>query len=132
MEKDPKEVFQKDVRQGIFVWAVLEAVCFWALPFAGVYAYDEVANLLIPTVVMGPIGAVVVASCSSVMVVAEGLADPKKKQTQITIAQLISVVGFVALAFPLLLAGLRFAQAISETNWDELFINQPTEDKVLE
>lgn len=132
MEKDPKQVFQKDIQQGIFVWAVLEAVCFWALPFAQVYPFEVVEPMLVYTVVLGPIGAVIVAFCSSTMVVAEGIADPKKKQTQITIAQIFSVVGFAFLAFPLLLAGIRFAQAVSETDWDELFINQPTEDKVLE
>lgn len=132
MEKDPKQIFQKDVQQGLFVWAVLEAVCFWALPLAQVYDYDDVAAMLIPSVLVGPIGAVIVAGCSSTMVVAEGIADPKKKQAQITIAQLVSLVGFAFLAFPLLLAGVRFAQAVSNTNWDELFLNQPMEDKVLE
>lgn len=119
--KDPQEVFQKDLQQALFTWIILIGLCFFGIPAARAYPREAVESLLIPSLVMGPIGAFIVAACSSTMISAELIPDPKQKQVRILIAQIFSLVGFFCLIFPLLVSARAFYDAIRTTDWDQLF-----------
>ncbi len=120
---NPDEVFRKDVQLALFTWGILELACFVIIPFTGAYAFSQVADWLWPSLVLGPVGAVVVAFCSKLTVAANNLRDPKQKKAQRQIAQVISLFGFLGLALPLILAGWVFGREILTTDWQNKFTN---------
>ncbi|MDX2272443.1 MAG: hypothetical protein NW237_10925 [Cyanobacteriota bacterium] len=123
MNKDAGTVFQEDVKVGLMTWVVLEAACFWGIPLTKAYPYEDVSNWLIPSLFMGPIGALIVAGSSAWIVANQLLADAKKKDFRRRVAQGISLLGFLGIAFPLLLAGVVFARALQETDWKNILPN---------
>ncbi|MEN9220848.1 MAG: hypothetical protein Q6M04_00265 [Thermostichus sp. BF3_bins_97] len=121
---DPNEVFRKDIQLALFTWGILELACFVIIPFTGAYEFAQVADWLWPSLVLGPVGAVVVAFCSKVVLAANNIPDPKKKKAQRQIAQVVSFFGFLGLALPLILAGWVFGREIFTTDWQNKFTNE--------
>ncbi len=121
---DPNEVFRKDIQLALFTWGILELACFVIIPFTGAYEFSQVADWLWPSLVLGPVGAVVVAFCSKVVLAANNIPDPKKKKAQRQIAQVASFFGFLGLALPLILAGWVFGREIFTTDWQNKFTNE--------
>ncbi|MFS8794769.1 MULTISPECIES: hypothetical protein [unclassified Synechococcus] len=123
MYTNPDEVFRKDVWLALFTWGILELACFVIIPFTGAYAFSQVEAWLWPSLVLGPVGAVVVAFCSKVVLAANNIPDPRRKQAQRQVAQVVSLFGFLGLALPLLLAGWVFGREILTTDWQNKFTN---------
>ncbi|MGQ9836639.1 MAG: hypothetical protein ACUVRV_01400 [Cyanobacteriota bacterium] len=121
---NPEEVFRKDIQLTLFTWGILELACFVIIPFTGAYEFSQVADWLWPSLVLGPVGAVVVAFCSKIVLMANNIPDPRKKKAQRQIAQVFSLFGFLGLALPLILAGWVFGREILTTNWQDKFTNQ--------
>ncbi|MEN9261963.1 MAG: hypothetical protein Q6L60_13465 [Thermostichus sp. HHBFW_bins_43] len=121
---DPNEVFRKDIQLALFTWGILELACFVIIPLTGAYEFAQVADWLWPSLVLGPMGAVIVAFCSKVVLAANNIPDPKKKKSQRQIAQVVSFFGFLGLALPLILAGWVFGREILTTDWQNKFTNE--------
>lgn len=121
MIKDSKTVFRKDVQLCMVTWTALEVLCFWVFPLTRAFTYEQVGDWFLVSILIGPIGSVIVAYSSSLVVASERMPDPKSKERQRWVAKILSLVGLLGLLFPLGLAGIIFAQEVRATDWENLF-----------
>ncbi len=114
--KTPQEIAASDVRLSIVTWAVMEAVCFGLIPLTAVYAFEDVEAWFVPSILLGVIGACILGGSSWLVAVADTLYDPKKQLLYRWLGRLSSIVGFVAIAFPLALGVVTFGLNIFDVS----------------
>ena len=110
--KDPKPAIVKDFRLCMTTWLVLEAMCFFGIPLLRLYTFEDVGNWFIPSIIFGIIGSLIISLSTGAVIEAQNLTDPTRRQIRFWSARILSVVGFVGVAFPLALTLINFGRLL--------------------
>ena len=113
--KDPKPAIFKDFRLCLTTWVVLEAICFVGIPLLGIYRFEDVSSWLIPSIVFGLFGSLIISLSTGAVIEAQNLNDRTQRRIRFWGARVLSLVGFLGVAFPLALTLIYFGRLLQDT-----------------
>ena len=111
---EPQTAIREDLRICLLTWLALEGLCFAVMPLLQVYPFRAVQFWLIPTALLGPLGAVIIAVSTGAVVEAQKMLDARKKMQRFWMARGMGMVGFLGVSFPLTLTLLAFGRVLQE------------------
>lgn len=111
---EPQTAIRKDIKICLLTWLALEGLCFVAMPLCQVYPFKAVQFWFIPSLLVGPLGALIIAVSTGAVVEAQNLLDVRKKRQRFWFARGLGMVGFLGVSFPLTLTFLAFGQVLQE------------------
>lgn len=115
-ERNPKvkRAVLRDIRISLVTWLVLELLCFGLMPLAKVYPVENVQPLLLPSVVLGVVGVLMLSLSSGAVEDALTIADRRPQLWRRRVAKVTSVLGLVGIVFPMALIVYQFGVAIRD------------------
>ncbi len=128
--KDAGDAFRESLTGFITTWAILEAICFLALPRVLEIPFEEMSGWLAPTVLGGIVGSIVAAFCGSRLTASSNVIQRGAQVQNRRIFGVMGAIGFIGVVFPLFLAGFYFFQVVSTTDWENRFNDQPVLDQL--
>ncbi|MGK7907215.1 MAG: hypothetical protein AB4040_08305 [Synechococcus sp.] len=109
-----KTVIYRDFKHSLFTWLILEGLCFAAMPLVKVYPFEFVQVWFLPSLVLGPIGALILAYSAKVVLVARNIPDSSKRTIRFWWARFLGVIGFLGVVFPLVVMLIAFVSVFRE------------------
>lgn len=92
----------RDIRISLGVWMVLEVLCFGLMPLAGTYPRENVDQYLLPSIVIGVAGILILSFSSGAVEDALTITERQPQVWRRRIAKFTSVVGLLGIIFPML------------------------------
>ena len=116
---DPKRAIIKDFRLCMTTWIVLEFICFVLIPFlgatlknSGIYVFSDVSKWVIPSLIFGIFGSLIIAFSTGAVVEARNLDQEQQRMLHLWSARALSLVGFLGVAYPLALTVFNFIRVL--------------------
>ncbi len=120
--KDAGEETRKSIVGFLTTWVVLETLCFLVIPyFVEPITFDSLQGWLPISVILGVAGSFIGGFASGGLTAAASTVRVSEQQRTRMVSGALGFIGFLGVVFPLALAGHLFFQAVSQTDWDELF-----------